>query len=68
VKKPKDHIDNGITASDVHGFYEVDKSNEAFYIPPRPIIHVQAYPGLSDEEQLAVYGRIMDKTKLHEIR
>lgn len=61
------HTDNGITANDVHGFYEVYKSNDSIYVT-RPIVHVQAYPGLSDEEELTVYGRIMDKRKLHEIR
>ena len=46
---------------DVHAFYRLSED-------PSRVIHVQGYPGLSDEGGTLVWARLMGYTKLIEIR
>ncbi|KYK26712.1 hypothetical protein AYK26_07175 [Euryarchaeota archaeon SM23-78] len=46
---------------DVHAFYRLSKE-------PSQVIHVQGYPGLSDEKGMYVWARLLDYDKMMEIR
>jgi hypothetical protein len=53
-------------AHDVHAFYRI---SEMFRLPEGDrIIHVQGYPGLSNDGEMRVYARLMDYDQLVQIR
>jgi len=46
---------------DIHAFYRLTKN-------PSQVIHVQAYPGLSNENEARVWARMMNYDEMMEIR
>lgn len=46
---------------DVHAFYRLTAN-------PNQVVHVQGYPGLSNDDQMAVWARLMDYDKMIAIR
>lgn len=46
---------------DIHAFYHLLKS-------PSKVIHVQGYPGMSNQEGMRVWARLMDYNKMIDIR
>ena len=46
---------------DIHAFYRLSED-------PTKVIHVQGYPGMSNEEEARVWARMMDYDKMMEVR
>ena len=52
---------------DVHGFYDLRSGGKKR--PDNSIaLHIQAYPGMSDDKHMSIAARFMDKGLLREIR
>jgi hypothetical protein len=56
----KDYLNNGLLkeaeikrGSDIHAFYRLSRN-------PSQVIHVQGYPGLSNDNEARVWARLMD--------
>lgn len=46
---------------DIHAFYQLNADS-------KKVIHLQAYPGMSNDKQARVYARMMDYDKMMSIR